>query len=326
MRILLSGNHPYPASDRQGSGMNPKPFPSRSGNHIHDLLAKGLPQLGHEVFYLLPAGTREPLPPGVRLITEPIDEIDILHVMAFRDEKLVEYMVSRGKPWVNTCHLDQHARGKPRWPTTPNWIYVSRSLANSHGSNRWVWNGLDPDDYEYSEVKQDYLFFMCTLDWAFEKGLTMALRVAHTAGIKLLVAGTGTTQEAIDRVQNACQAMGATCVGEVRGAEKARLIANAKGLIFPTELNESFGLVMVEALLSGTPVICSANGACPELISPDLGFVCRDFEEYRQAVERLGEISPQVCRAKAITDFHYMRMASDYVREYEAEISSARGA
>jgi len=321
MRVLLSGDHQYPAYDREGSGLNPKPYPSRSGQHIHDLLAKGLSQLGHEVLYLLPQPAREPLPPGVTLISQPTDDVDILHNMAFHDEKVVEYMVSRNKPWVTTCHLDLRARGKERRPSTANWIFVSRSLAHTHGSERWVWNGIDPSDYEYSEVKQDYLLFLCALDWAFDKGLETALRVARVTGIKLVVAGTGTTQEVVDRVGGICREWGASCVGDVRGAAKAHLLGHAKGLIFPTQLNEAFGLVMVEALMSGTPVICSDNGACPEIISPDVGFVCRSFDEYVDAAKRLETMDPQVCRAYSLKRFHYLKMAEDYVREYESDMA-----
>jgi glycosyltransferase involved in cell wall biosynthesis len=88
-------------------------------------------------------------------------------------------------------------------------------------------------------------------------------------------------------------------------------------------LNEPFGVVAAEALISGTPVISSNRGACPELISSDVGFVCSSHDEYIAAVERIETISPRVCREKAMRDFHYLRMAADYVKEYEIEIQSS---
>ena len=78
---------------------------------------------------------------------------------------------------------------------------------------------------------------------------------------------------------------------------------------------------MVEALMSGTPVICSDRGACPEIISSDVGFVCRNRDELVAAVNRISEIPPRVCRDKAMQDYHYLRMAADYVVEYEKEIA-----
>ena len=107
-----------------------------------------------------------------------------------------------------------------------------------------------------------------------------------------------------------------------RGKRKAELLAGAKALIFPTRVDEAFGLGMVEALMSGTPVICSDRGACPEIITGDVGFVCRYEPDYVNAIRRVGEISPQTCREKAMRDFHYLRMAKDYLAEYEKEIAT----
>jgi hypothetical protein len=69
-------------------------------------------------------------------------------------------------------------------------------------------------------------------------------------------------------------------------------------------------------------VICSDKGACPELITPDVGFVCRSDGDYVAALRNVSRISPQVCREKAMREFHYQRMAADYVNEYEKEIAA----
>jgi glycosyltransferase involved in cell wall biosynthesis len=79
---------------------------------------------------------------------------------------------------------------------------------------------------------------------------------------------------------------------------------------------------MVEALMSGTPVICSDRGACPEIITKDVGYICRYEPDYLNAIRRISEISPRTCREKALRDFHYLSMARDYVAEYEKEIRS----
>ena len=159
MRILLSSNHQYPAYGEQGSGPHPRELPSGSGHHIKDLLAKGLSELGHEVFYLLRKGAATSLPQGVTLLTEPIADVDVYHNFAFRDEDIIAYIEQHRRPWVTTCHLDLRARGKPLPPTTPNWIFVSKTLAHSYNSERFVWNGIDPGDFIYSESKDNYLLF-----------------------------------------------------------------------------------------------------------------------------------------------------------------------
>jgi glycosyltransferase involved in cell wall biosynthesis len=319
MRILLSSNHQYPAYGERGSGPHPRELPSGSGHHIKDLLAKGLSELGHEVFYLLKKGAAAPLPPGVTLLAEPIADVDIYHNFAFRDEDIIAYMEKNGRPWVTTCHLDLRARGKQLPATTPNWIFVSKTLAHSYNSERFVWNGIDPGDFVYSKDKDNYLMFISALDWAMDKGLETALSVAQEAGVPLVVAGTAGTYDVIHEVEGMCRATGATYVGDVRGGEKARLLARAKGVLFPTRLNEAFGLVMVEGLMSGTPVICSDRGACPEIVFPEIGFLCRGKKDYVEAIQRLENIDPEVCRARAMRDYHYLRMAAEYVREYAAE-------
>lgn len=175
MRVLLSSTHRYPAFGESGSGLHPKAFPSGSSFYIHDLLAQGLGELGHEVFYLLRNGADAPAPTGVTLVSEPVSDADILHTITFRDEDLIAARQSRGQPWVATCHLDLKARGMERRPVTGNWIFVSRTLAQSHDSNRYVLNGIDPSRYIYSETKDDYFLFMSTMDWGAEKGLDEVL-------------------------------------------------------------------------------------------------------------------------------------------------------
>jgi glycosyltransferase involved in cell wall biosynthesis len=328
MRVLLSSDHQYPAANSKGSGLHPKPFPSGSGYILQDLLAKGLAELGHEVFYLvrsLATNSSEIFPPpGLTLVFEPVEDCDILHTISGRDAGLIAGWESRGGPWVATCHMDEATRGRPRSSTTENWIFVSKALAQLHGRERYVWNGVDPAEYNYADTKDDYFLFMSTMDWGTQKGLDVVLSLAKQVGFKLIVAGTADSYERIAEVQQFCREVGAKYVGDVRGREKAELLAGAKGFLFPTKLEEAFGLGMVEALISGTPVICSDCGACPEIITPEVGFVCSSPEEYFQAVERIAEISPSACREKAMRDYHYLTMAGNYVREYELEL--ARGA
>ena len=319
MRILLSSDHEYPTANPNGSGLHPKKFPSGSGYIIHDLLAKGLAEIGHDVFYLV-RSSHAPAPTGVNLIFEPIHDVDILHIISGRDAALIE---QSQKPWVATCHMDERTRGRERDPITQNWIYVSRTLAQLHGSERYVWNGIDPAEYIYSESKADYFLFMSTMDWGTKKGLDLVLSLSKRLGFKLVVAGTGESYERIAKVQEMCDEVGAKYVGDVRGTGKAELLAGAKGFLFPTKLDEAFGLGMVEALMSGTPVICSDRGACPEIITPDVGFVCSNEELYVAAIEKIGEIDSRVCRYKAMRDYHYHAMANNYVREYEIELAAS---
>jgi len=323
MRILLSSNHRYPGAGTFSSGMAPREFPSGSGFIIHDLLAKGLAEMGHQVFYLLPRGAEQPLPPGVTLLHEPMFEVDIVHTITFRDHDLVCAMRKAGVPWVATCHLDPTVPGRTiPGPIEDNWIFVSGSLARSLGKTRHVLSGIDPADYLFGEIPDDYFLFMASLEWAGHKGLGIALQLATRHNFRLVVAGTGKSRKIIEQTADVCRAAGAEYVGDVRGVEKARLLARARALLFPTQVNEAFGLVMAEALFSGTPVIASANGSCPEIVTPDVGFICRSERDYCNALHQVERISRASCRKLALQRFHYLRMVEDYVREYQNEIAS----
>src|SRR6476660_4393458 len=330
MRILLSSPHQYPALTEVGSGLQPKRFPSGSGYLVHDLIAKGLAELGHEVFYLVPHAADQRPPMGITLIAEPVRHADVLHTLSDFHGDLTHEWQSHGKPWVTTWHMDPTAYRELRRtleageypPSCGNWIFVSRTIARLHGRERYVCNGVDPEEFIFSEAKDDYVLFMSSMDWGLAKGLDVALSLSAQLGFKLVVAGAAVDQERIDWVAEKCREVKAEYVGDVRGQAKADLLAGAKAFLFPTRVDEAFGLGMAEALMSGTPVICSDKGACPELITPDVGFICRDDRDYVAALRNVTNISPQTCRDKAMREFHYQRMAADYVSEYEKEIAA----
>jgi glycosyltransferase involved in cell wall biosynthesis len=310
MRILLAGKHRFPAS--QGGP---------SGGRVIDFLAKGLAQLGHDVFYHPGLGAEGPPLEDVRFVDQPRWDVDLLHchshIPLFREA------ITRRLPWVATCHTDLETWNLSRDAAMDNWIFVSETLARSYGRCRFVLNGIDPDELVYSEAKADYVLFVSALRLAERKGLNIALDLAGRCGLRLVVAGSSPDEHLVARIAGKCKSLGAEYVGEASGKRKAQLFAGATALLFPTQLNEAFGLVMAEALMSGTPVICSDCGACAELISPDVGFVCRTDAEYIRALHQVqqGKISAQRCREVALERFHYLRMARDYVREYETELT-----
>jgi glycosyltransferase involved in cell wall biosynthesis len=112
-------------------------------------------------------------------------------------------------------------------------------------------------------------------------------------------------------------------VGEVGGARKQRLFADAFAFLMPITWPEPFGLVMIEALAAGTPVLAFANGAAPEIIQHGVnGFLVHDEDEMAAVVERAAEISPEECRRTAAERFAPDQVASAYERVYR---HAARG-
>lgn len=192
-----------------------------------------------------------------------------------------------------------------------NVVFLSKSHARFHNSSHYVYNGLDPSEYIYSEKKEDYFLFLSKASRS-SKGVDRAIQLAKRMGFKLLIAG-GYGLSLNRNIQY---------LGEVGGKRKAELLAHAKGLIFPIRWDEPFGLVTIEAMVSGTPVISTPCGAVPEIVTPDTGFICKDDKEMENAVERIGEKLPQVCRNHVMENFTSQVMARNYLSYYNKIISS----
>ena len=107
-------------------------------------------------------------------------------------------------------------------------------------------------------------------------------------------------------------------MGEVDGATKAALLARARCLWNPAEWDEPFGLVTIEAFLSGTPVLGTRRGALPELITPEVGALCDTLDEMITAAETIHTRDPGACRAHALRRFTHLVMAEQYVRMYRS--------
>jgi glycosyltransferase involved in cell wall biosynthesis len=310
MRIQIFSDHRYPADDGHGVGIATRYEPSGAPHRIHDLIARGLGELGHEVFYSPERGVGAPLPHGVTFAASPRDDVDVFHNLE-----------AAGRPWIYTQHRTRDLTCGPE-----NWVYVSRSLASVYGSNRFVRNGLDPDEYIYSETKDDYLLYLASMQGRAHrhkyrfKGLHVAVSLAAELGFKLRVAGTASEQEILDIVLEMCSGANVEFLGDVRGQAKAELLAGARALLFPTQIHEGLPLVIIEALFSGTPIIASHHGPCPEVVPPEVGFICRTTDDYAAAVQNAHRILPRDCRERGLRDHHYLTMARGYLREYEIEV------
>lgn len=304
MKIHLVGVHECPG--RLG-GM--------ASTRVSDCLAKGLAELGHQVSYELPSTFVGALPDGVELVHERRFDVDIMWFNGFSAERIPE---TRGIPWLRT----PHGHDKSWTPyVRPNWMFVSAFHAAFFGSERYVLNGIDPGELCCGEPKENYFVqMMADLSQLESKGFEIARELVRRCGIRLVLAGDISEEGMAGRYEQMFAEEGIEYVGHVSGEKKAKLLARARALLFPTQANEPFGLVIAEAMMSGTPVICSDRGACRELVPPETGFVCSTFEEYASAVAGVDRLSPLACRIFALENYHYLRMARDYVAEFGKEI------
>jgi glycosyltransferase involved in cell wall biosynthesis len=309
MRIYLSSGHKYPGW-RYGV----------AANTVYDNLARGLSELGHEVRYYVECSSDAKLPEGITAVSGFRGDEDIFHVLTVSPETPL--------PWVRTIHSDLRYQGWLREMVTPNCIFVSQTLAHLYESDRFVRNGLDPADFMYSETKGNYFIFVVSggVERARLKGLDIAFGITKLAGVELRVAGGGRDPAEAAELEDLCRENGAVYLGMIHGERKAEILSDARALLFPTQVNEAFGLVVAEALMSGTPVIASDRGAMREMLPPAVGFVCANYFEYLHAVANVGRIAPQDCRRWALEQFHYLSMARAYVKEYQREIEDNRKA
>ncbi|MBL4710663.1 MAG: glycosyltransferase [Flavobacteriales bacterium] len=313
MRILLYSKFPY-ALNQVSKGAKPIKEPSGAAAYLTDLLALGLAELGCEVFYYADGKMVDSVHDSLQFVTEFREDVDIWHNLE-----------SDSIPWVRTVHSFPLIEN--RNILGPNSIYVSRSLAQQCGYERYVHNALNPSDFIYSEEKENYFLFISSFGrgerrW-WLKGLDIALEACKASGVRLIVAGTTNNQKIISFVENLCKESGAEYVGDVRGEEKASLLARAKALFFPTRIEkEGFGLVVAEALMSGTPVIASNVAVCKELVTEKVGFICNTIKDYIAAIEKIENIRSADCRAHAMQNFHYLEMARSYMKQYEMQIAN----
>ena len=183
-----------------------------------------------------------------------------------------------------------------------------------------VYHGLPRDLHTFRERPGDYLAFLGRI--SPEKRLDRAIAIARQVGRKLRIAAKIYPEER-DYFHQAIQPLLHECrtwvefIGEVGGQEKDEFLGNALALLFPIDWPEPFGLVMIEAMACGTPVIAWRHGSVPEVIEDGVtGFVVDSLEEGVQAVERIGSLSRHACRRIFEERYDAARMAQDYLEVY----------
>jgi glycosyltransferase involved in cell wall biosynthesis len=184
-----------------------------------------------------------------------------------------------------------------------------------------VHHGLPADMYQMGRGEGGYLAFLGRI--SPEKGVDTAIAVARATGLLLRIAAK------VDRVDVAyfeetirpLLGQGVEFLGEIGGADKAGFLGGARALLFPIDWPEPFGLVMIEALACGTPVIARCRGSVPEVLDDGVtGFVCEDEEAMIAAVRRLDAIDREVCRRVFERRFTDERMVRDYERIYASVV------
>jgi glycosyltransferase involved in cell wall biosynthesis len=182
-----------------------------------------------------------------------------------------------------------------------------------------VYHGLPPESLRPSFTPGSYLAFLGRL--TAEKGPEIAIRIARAAGMPLRIAAKVPRAERRyfkERLEPQIDGDHIQLSGEVTDKTKQEFLAGAAALLFPIDWPEPFGLVMIEAMACGTPVIAFRRGSVPEIVEDGAtGFIVDDEGDAVRALGRVSEIDRRRVRARFEQRFAAKRMAEEYVRYYE---------
>ena len=229
-------------------------------------------------------------------------------------------------PFATTLHgrldLPEHQPLFDTFSTVPV-VSISNSQRRPLPQANWVrtvHHGLPERLLTPRPIKPSYLAFLGRI--APEKGADRAIRIAEHCGIPLKIAAK------VDRVDHEyfdeqispmIKAAKAEYIGEINDQDKSEFLSGAIALLVPIDWPEPFGLVMIEAMACGTPVIAFNRGSVPEIIEEGVtGFIVEDVNGAIGAVDRLGLLSREKIRKHFEARFTARRMAQDYLSVYRA--------
>jgi glycosyltransferase involved in cell wall biosynthesis len=185
-------------------------------------------------------------------------------------------------------------------------------------------NALDLSLYPCQPHRGDYLLFVGRM--SPDKGAHRAIAVAMELGLPLKLAGKkaeAKERRYFDEYVQPHLVGGIEYLGEVTHGEKVELLQNARATLFPIEWEEPFGLVMIESLACGTPVIATRHGAVPEVIEHGRsGIIVDNYREMAAALEEADKIDPLECRRYAEELFAPERMVENYLEAYRGMVSA----
>ena len=190
-----------------------------------------------------------------------------------------------------------------------------------------VHNAIDVSSYPYREDKEDFALFLGRCNP--EKGVHLAIDAARAAGRRIVLAAKineQPEQEYFDAEVRPRLGPDVEHVGEADAQEKRRLMAAAYCFLFPIQWEEPFGLVMIEAMACGTPVVALRRGAVPEVIADGVtGFVRTELDQLPEAIENAGRLSAADCREHVQQNFDLEIMTAGYERIYRSVLGDREG-
>ena len=223
-------------------------------------------------------------------------------------------------PLIHTLHIvpdDNAARLWSLWPEA-RVTALSRHQWNAYPERRpaaIIPHGVDHSQFTFRPSPEDYVCYLGR--FVSGKGPLHAIETARALGVRLVLAGPENPYFR-EKIKPLVDGRSVEYVGCVRGRDRDRLLGGARALLYPIQFPEAFGLVLIEAMLCGTPVAAIRLGAVPEIVQDGLtGCTAEAMAGFPEAVRRAMNLDRQAVRREAEARFSPETMARAYVRVYE---------
>jgi glycosyltransferase involved in cell wall biosynthesis len=267
---------------------------------------------------------------ALEMLSLHANEFDIIH--SHGDWCYLPLLTRLGVPFVTTLHgrLDMFRLPQlvDMFPQA-HLVSISNNQRSPLPNAKWaatIYHGFPPDWLRPSFGRGQYLAFLGRL--SPEKGPEPAIRIARAANMQLRIAAKiprGERGYFAERLRPMIDGDRTRLIGEVDDTSKQEFLSRAAALLFPINWPEPFGLVMIEAMACGTPVIAFRRGSVPEVIEHGVsGFIVEDEAEAIQAVQRLPELDRRKVRASFERRFTSSTMAEKYISCYRRVLAEVR--
>jgi glycosyltransferase involved in cell wall biosynthesis len=260
-----------------------------------------------------------------------VRDVDVVHDHTFAGPLNASAYARRGVPTVVTTHgpvHDRHRRYYRDLGFDAGLVSISRAQRALAPELNWigtVYNGLSPSEWPYQVAKEDYVLFLGR--YHPNKGAHLAILAAHEAGLPIVLAGKRQEQAEWDYFENAVKPLlrpGDEAMDIAGAALKRELMAKARCMVFPVQWQEPFGMVMIESMVCGTPVVALRNGSVPEVIESGVtGFVCDEPSELAPAIDAVPMLDPAACRKRVVENFDVAAMVRGYTSIYDRAYNDA---
>jgi glycosyltransferase involved in cell wall biosynthesis len=304
------------------------------------LLTHELTKSGHEVTVFAAAGSEtdgrlvSPLPGTYGQNDSPADwqvcefinlcravemsgEFDVLHSHSYLNALMLERLSKA--PVVNTMHLTGNEEYARLWKQYPEACVTAISKYQWSGYPELqpaavIYHGVDSSQFTYQATPEDYVCYLGRFTPG--KGALQAIAAAKSLGIRLVLAGPRSDYYN-DCIEPLVDGKSVEYVGTVGGTRRNELLGKARALLYPVQHPEPFGLVMVEAMMCGTPVVAMNLGAVPEIIDQGItGNRTTSVEDFSNALMQTISLDRRLVRERAVTRFSQERMAHQYIEVY----------